>query len=95
MALDQTTPLFLIYSREHSAWWMPDSMGYTRDPRLAGLYCWLDAYRIVSEANRYASPESGPEEFFYPAPPERLLLPSHWVGDPPDAFILGVTDPHQ
>lgn len=87
------TPIFLIYSREHNAWWKLGRCGYTRDPREAGLYCWADAYEIVSEANRDARPEDFPAEFFYPAPPEALLLVSHLTGDPPPEFILVTTDP--
>ncbi len=82
-SVQATTPIFLIYSREHNAWWKLGGCGYTRDPREAALYCWDDAYRIVSEANRDARPQDFPAEFFYPAPPPALLEASHLLGDPP------------
>lgn len=88
-----TTPIFLIYSREHNAWWRPDRMGYTRNIEEAGRYSWMVAHAIVFEANRYATPEEGPAEFCYPAPPPPLLLPSHAYAESPDC-ILTVDDPN-
>lgn len=58
---------FLIYSREHNAWWRAASAGYTRSPAEAGRYTLEQAFRIVNEANEFADPEFGPNEFAYPA----------------------------
>ena len=42
---------WLIWSIEHNAWWMPNSMGYTSDRSKAGRYTFQDALAIVKDAN--------------------------------------------
>jgi len=41
----------VIWSREHVAWWMPNSNGYTPDMEKAGRYTWQQATKIVEGAN--------------------------------------------
>lgn len=36
---------YLIWSNEHSAWWRPNSRGYTLDVGKAGRYTRLDALK--------------------------------------------------
>lgn len=57
---------FVIYSREHNAWWRAGGAGYTRFPAEAGLYTLEEAFRIVNDANEFLDPEAGPNEFAYP-----------------------------
>ena len=44
------TTLYLIWSEEHGAWWVPGG-GYTVSLRAAGRYSKNDADRIVFDAN--------------------------------------------
>lgn len=44
---------WLIYSREHNAWWKPNECGYTATIDEAGRYRTEDADRIVAHANKY------------------------------------------
>ena len=46
---------WLIWSVEHSAFWAPNAMGYTRDPFAAGHYSYLEAKEICERANRYST----------------------------------------
>lgn len=41
---------YLIWSNEHSAWWGPDSDGYTSDLSKAGIYSRDFAMEIVENA---------------------------------------------
>ncbi len=38
--------VWMIWSNEHGAWWMPEYMGYTHDVRCAGRYTKEQALRI-------------------------------------------------
>lgn len=58
---------WLIYSREHNAWWRQGEAGYTESLRVAGRYSLADANRIVGQAN-IAAPTDRPEEFMMLAP---------------------------
>lgn len=58
----------LIWSLEHSAWWRPGSMGYTRERSEAGEYSWEEAVRICRGANQFANDE--PHEAIVPLPEE-------------------------
>lgn len=40
--------MYLIWSFENDAWWMPDESGYTRNIKQAGRYNQTDAGRIVT-----------------------------------------------
>lgn len=46
---------YLIWSREHQAWWCADERGYTLEFFEAGHYSKADAERIVARANAYRS----------------------------------------
>jgi hypothetical protein len=52
------SPLYLIWSEEHGAWWSPDQNGYTRSIREAGRYSLEQAIDIVQRANAYCKPGS-------------------------------------
>ena len=65
--------IYLIYSREHNAWWRPARRGYTGHIAEAGRYSAQEAYQIAYDANRYqrpdeALPHGGPKEVVVPAP---------------------------
>jgi len=45
---------WLIWSREHQAWWLPGKMGYTRELEKAGRYSQFEARKICDDANRYS-----------------------------------------
>jgi len=57
---------FYIWSIEHSAWWGPDSHGYTYNKDEAGLYPKREAYEIVNGANRYRKSNFPPNEALVP-----------------------------
>ena len=42
-----------IWSVEHTAWWAPNSMGYTQDQKRAGKYTFDEAVQICTGANRF------------------------------------------
>lgn len=42
---------WLIWSIEHSAWWAPNSLGYTKDRESAGRYSFEEACDICHGAN--------------------------------------------
>lgn len=86
-------PVFMIFSREHNAWWRGARRGYTRNPMEAGLYQPDEAMAIVYEANRYRTVEEGPAEFCYPCPPHNLLAPSHLAEQLTEPFVITVNDP--
>ena len=44
--------MYFIWSIEHNAWWKPQSLGYTRNIREAGMYEEAQAKQIVKMANR-------------------------------------------
>lgn len=78
-------PVWLIYSREHRAWWNPAERGYTRDPSLAGRYTYGRALAICRGANEFLPAEGGPNEFLHLAPEglARLGLEPTIGYDPP------------
>lgn len=43
---DAMTTQYLIWSHEHGCWWRPNSAGYTKDPRAAGIYSREEALSI-------------------------------------------------
>lgn len=52
--------IWLIYSREHNAWWRPKAAGYTSDVAQAGRYTKADAYahsRIRDTLHDGSAPE--------------------------------------
>lgn len=59
--------VWLIYSREHDAWWGPGHVGYTRIMSQAGRYTTEEADAIVKQAN-IAQPPSDVHEFMMLAP---------------------------
>jgi len=60
----------LIWSIEHTAWWKPNSRGYTTDQGAAGFYTRLEAQKIVDGSDGknevavvpFTSPESGDDD---------------------------------
>jgi len=44
---------FYIWSYEHDAWWGPESRGYTKDKKEAGIYSAAEAVEICYMANRF------------------------------------------
>lgn len=42
--------IFLIWSYEHTAWWRPNSAGYTEDPMEAGTYRKEKAQEIINQS---------------------------------------------
>jgi hypothetical protein len=59
--------LYLIYSREHNAWWRPEERGYTLEIAEAGRYTAEEVRRICFAANVRPGPDGGPNEFHVPA----------------------------
>jgi hypothetical protein len=59
---------WVIYSREHNAWWAANSCGYVAQESLAGVYREADARQLVDRANQQRMPDGGVQEFMYPAP---------------------------
>jgi hypothetical protein len=55
--------LYVIWSEEHQAWWLPNAAGYTRELVRAGRYSRAAAETIVTEANRYLRPPLPWSEF--------------------------------
>lgn len=43
--------LYLIWSIEHQAWWLPNHNGYTDEPFKAGQYNIIEARQILAQAN--------------------------------------------
>ena len=43
--------MWLIWSIEHNAWWMPNECGYTSKRDKAGRYSLETACKIVAQAN--------------------------------------------
>jgi hypothetical protein len=54
MGEQRMNPEWLIWSREHGAWWCPESSGYTRNLDQAGRYSLEQATEICEHANRYS-----------------------------------------
>jgi len=54
--------MFLIWSNEHNAWWMPNEAGYTQSKKKAGRYCFAEACGIVAGANRFIKDSQPPNE---------------------------------
>lgn len=57
---------WLIWSREHGAWWAANSMGYTKDRSRAGRYEFHAALEIVVSANQCLRDDE-PNESMCPA----------------------------
>lgn len=57
---------WLIYSREHNAWWRPKSAGYTTDSQQAGRYRYVDAKKRCTA--RDPQRDGSPSEVMIPAP---------------------------
>lgn len=53
---------WLIWSIEHSGWWLPGYKGYTQNRNEAGRYALTEAMRIVEDANRYLKADELPNE---------------------------------
>lgn len=74
---DDDQARWLIYSREHKAFWRALECGYTTDLDLAGRYTWADAGRIVRAAcqGRSVAPEDSD------APEVVMLAPEASMAD--------------
>jgi hypothetical protein len=59
---NEQTKEWLIWSIEHGAWWAPNSLGYTKSRKNAGLYSWDDALAIVRGANTGLNDQTPPHE---------------------------------
>jgi len=46
-------PLYVIWSIEHDAWWLPNEWGYTRHMKNAGMFPQGRAKQIISNANAH------------------------------------------
>lgn len=57
-------PLFLIYSKEHDAWWRPKHNGYTPNRAEAGKYTLAETIDILRQANH--TDLDHPQEFAIP-----------------------------
>ena len=71
---------WLIYSREHNAWWNPGGHGYTTEISAAGRFPTERAEEIVENANMHLKPGSPPNEFKMLAPecveiPKEIMSP--------------------
>lgn len=68
--------IWMIYSREHNAWWGPNHCGYFTDIASAGLYTQREADKVCADACRGRTGESdeGPPEFKMIAPDCAPLL---------------------
>ena len=58
---------FVIYSREHNAWWAPGRHGYRKQLEQAGTYTKAEADEICQNAGKHF--DGGPNEF-------RMLSPN-------------------
>lgn len=58
--------VWMIYSREHNAWWAPHERGYTRDAQYAGFYTRKRAKQICEGAG--LDSHGNVQEFMYLAP---------------------------
>ena len=58
--------IWLVYSREHEAWWRPASAGYTMSIAEAGRYTKTDAARHCTSVDRM--PDGQTKEFAHLAP---------------------------
>ena len=67
---------YLIWSNEHSAWWMPNSRGYTASRATAGRYSLEEATRICLGANTHQSDRRVPDECIVPCEDEQQ---ERWV----------------
>jgi hypothetical protein len=47
----QTTPVYLIWSNEHTCWWRANSQGYSYDIKDVGRYSREEAMKICKGAN--------------------------------------------
>jgi len=65
--------IWLIYSREHNAFWRPARCGYTPLVHEAGRYTYADASAICYEANKYVKDERDPKEVAVVAPEAAVL----------------------
>lgn len=63
---------WLVYSREHNAWWRPGGGGYTVKITEAGRFTLDEATKICEEASWGGPILGGPPEFMM-ADPEQLL----------------------
>ncbi len=73
-AVDELTPVFLIWSRTYHQWWRPKGAGYTPDFWSAGRYTETDAIRRSSGC-------SGPnaKDVLVPAPESGLPAPAKFT----------------
>jgi len=66
---------YLIYSREHNAWWRAHERGYTREIDLAGSYSKARAEEICAAANFRADEI---QEFMHIAPDFEASVEDTW-----------------
>ncbi len=59
---------YLIWSNEHSAWWMPRQEGYTTHWLKAGVYTEAEAINICRSATMGCKVVLPPPEMMYPVP---------------------------
>ena len=71
--------LYYIWSNEHTAWWSPNSTGYTKSLTLAGLYPREEAIRICYNATHDWLRSS--------APPNELPIPAKDIQECADGQI--------
>lgn len=62
LAAEKENDRYVVWSHEHSAWWRPNSAGYCRDVREAGIYSREEALSISHRGRDGWRPEDMPDE---------------------------------
>lgn len=62
---------WLIWSKEHNAWWGANRCGYVADVWESGRYDELEARDICNDANHWPPCDAPPNETMCPAPEEQ------------------------
>ncbi len=62
LIVEESDPLYLVWSNEHRAWWRPGHCGYTNRIEAAGRYSRVDALRICNGANYSWDENTNPDE---------------------------------
>ena len=101
--------IWLIYSREHNAWWRPKAAGYTSHIENAGRYTYDEAIsRAAVRDGGKPDPDRGVSEVVFLAPEAASAMadlvdalkfyarPEHWMSigeDGPRTVLVAMADP--